>query len=442
MDLNTHSIVRTTLEVLRSVFLGAASRHDAVRNRWVIAEGGYQLFLAGPDNPEPGNKVIASRSFELRDSVRFPVTIEQKEQILQERPDAKLTSYPDDSQIFYIAPPIHSRFNFYGNHAARDAFLQIASDAGLCLLRILQLQKLSLKLPPLVPIESIADTSTRSGSTNLPTKLTERWLGFLHILGWQNLDLSPLRAERAIWHGSTSILGDPAELHRTFGTPEFEDLRELIPFPPRYFASTIDADLNLASVYAIDSLLSELVALPCIDIERISDELKSIRPGRDDAARFHAFVKDLLVLIFAPELFNPIAEDRLHEGRGRIDIVFTNGAEMGYFADLSYRHNIICPVVFFECKNYSDDIGGNEFAQLTARFSDRRCKVGFIVCRSIDDTERVQKRCKDCFHARHEHVVVLTDNDLIAMAKLKSLNDSHGISAYLRSKFHPIFMDA
>jgi len=102
VDLNTRTIVRTTLEVLRSVFLGAASRHDAVRNRWVIAEGGYERFLEGPDIPEPGNKVIASRSFDLRDSVLVPVTHEQKEQILQDRPDARIGSFPDDSRIFYI----------------------------------------------------------------------------------------------------------------------------------------------------------------------------------------------------------------------------------------------------------------------------------------------------------------------------------------------------
>lgn len=98
--------------------------------------------------------------------------------------------------------------------------------------------------------------------------------------------------------------------------------------------------------------------------------------------------------------------------------------------------------MFFECKNYADDIAGPEFAQLTSRFSDRRSKVGFIVCRSIDNEELLKKRCRDCFHDRQEHVVVLTDSDLLTLLKLKSQNDNGAISRHLHAKFRPVFMDA
>ena len=185
------------------------------------------------------------------------------------------------------------------------------------------------KLPELVPYESIGYARARSGSTNLPTNLTERWLGFLHVLGWQNLDFCPLRAERAIWHENTSILGDPAELQKTLATSLFATLKEKIPLPPRYFASTINTDLNLASVYAIDSLLSGMIDAPTIDVQSITDELASIEPGRIDASRFHSLVKNLLTVIFEPDLHSGVCEERLHEGRGRIDIVFADAAERG-----------------------------------------------------------------------------------------------------------------
>lgn len=431
------------MEELRSVFLGVASRHDAVLSRWTIAEQGYNAFLNGPeDNEWVPQKIIAFRGFTLREPRPYYVSQEQKLQILSERPDAQFCSFEGDSNVFFVEPLVNSVFRFCGNHLARDAFSRLAGDAGFCLVRLLGLKQIALKLPELVPYESIGSVQSRLVSTNLPSNLLERWLGFLHILGWQNLDLSPLRAERQIWIENTSIQGDPAKLHEAFDTPMFASLRAEIPLPPRYFASTISIDLNLASVYAIDVLLNETLLPPPIEVQEYAQKLSSIAPGRDGAAEFHAFVKNVLSIIFQPDLHSPVCEDKLHEGRGRIDIVFTNGAERGYFADLPFRHHIKCPVVFFECKNYRDDIAGAEFSQLISRFSDRRSKAGFIVCRSVENKELVQKRCRDCYQARQEHVLVLEDADLLAMLDMKSKNDSNSISQYLRAKFHPVFMDA
>jgi hypothetical protein len=443
MPTDTGSAILKTLEEIRSVFLGAASRHDAVQNRWVIAEADYDRFLTGPNDDDwSQHKTIAFRSFTLQEPTPYCVSQEQMQEIQNERPDARFTTFADRSQFFYVPTPVHSQFYFTGDHSARNAFMLYSPDAGFCLLQWLQIRQLSLKFPELVPYESIGYAQARSGSTNLPTNLLERWLGFLHILGWQNLDLSPIRAERAIWHENSQILGDPAKLQKTFANPMFASMKERIPFPPRYFASTITTDLNLASVYAIDCLLSGMIETPTVDVQGFAEELASIEPGRKDASRFHTIVKTLLTIIFEPDLHSGVSEERLHDGRGRIDIVFSNAAERGYFADLPFRHNIICPVVFFECKNYTDDIAGAEFAQLTSRFSDRRSKVGFIVCRAIDNEELVKKRCRDCFHDRQEHVVVLTDLDLLELLKLKSQNDSSAISRYLHARFRPVFMDA
>ena len=442
MDRDSLSILRATLEELRAVFLGIASRHDAVQSRWTIAEQGYNKFLAGPeDNEWVQEKVIAFGGFTVRDPREYLVSEEQKQQILNERPDANFGSLEGDSRIFYLEPLVNSAFRFRGNHFARDAFSRFAGDAGFCLVRLLQLKQITLKLPELVPYESIGSVRSRMVSTNLPSNLVERWFSFLHILGWQNLDLSPLRAERQIWFENTSIQGDPAKLQEAFDTPMLASLRDKIPFPPRYFASTISTDLNLASVYAIDVLLNDTLFPPQIEVQDYAEKLSSIEPGRNGAAEFHAFVKDVLSIIFQPDLHSPICEDKLNEGRGRIDIVFTNGAERGYFADLPFRHYIKCPVVFFECKNYRDDIAGPEFSQLISRFSDRRSKVGFIVCRSVENKELIQKRCRDCFQDRQEHVLVLEDADLLTMLEMKSKNEIDAISHYLRAKFHPVFMN-
>ncbi len=46
------------------------------------------------------------------------------------------------------------------------------------------------------------------------------------------------------------------------------------------------------------------------------------------------------------------------------------------------------------------------------RFSDLRGKFGILVCRNIEDRERVVKRCKNAAIDGHGLVVVLDDADL------------------------------
>lgn len=436
-------VLRSTLEALRAVFLGVASRHDGMHCRWVIAEQGYNEHLGGPNDADwRHDKLIQVSPFTLRSPAPCRVTPEQREQILEQRPDARFGTFEGGNELLYLPPGINSDFLMRGSMGARDQFAAPARDAGFCLLRLLQMRKLSIKLPELIPYEAIARVQSRSASTNLPSDLNHRWLAFLHILGWQNLPFCPLRANRSIWHQNTSILGDPEELHKALESPVLQKMREHVSLPARYFASTMQTDVNLASVYAIDAILSGMIDLPTIDVEQLAKSMAALQPGGDDASAFHSLVQHLLTVIFEPDLHSPVSEEKIHEGRGRIDLVFTNAAERGYFADLPFRHDIKCPVVFFECKNYSTDIKGPEFAQLTSRFSEKRSNVGFIVCRAIEDKVSVEKRCRDRYQDKHEHILVLEDADLVEMLKLKSEGTPDAISRYLHAKFRPIFMDA
>ena len=63
------------------------------------------------------------------------------------------------------------------------------------------------------------------------------------------------------------------------------------------------------------------------------------------------------------------------------------------------------------------------------------------MCRSVENKELIQKRCRDCFQDRQEHVLVLEDADLLTMLEMKSKNEIDAISHYLRAKFHPVFMN-
>ena len=78
-------------------------------------------------------------------------------------------------------------------------------------------------------------------------------------------------------------------------------------------------------------------------------------------------------LLFYPNLSLPRKEKDIHEGRKRIDIVFDNSSETGFFFNLPNKNILLpCPYVYVECKNYTGEVANPEIDQLSGRFSNRR----------------------------------------------------------------------
>lgn len=169
--------------------------------------------------------------------------------------------------------------------------------------------------------------------------------------------------------------------------------------------------------------------------QSIGDALGKVPPGLKTATRYHAFIQGALTFLFFPDLINPIKEHEIDDGRKRIDIKFTNASEGGFFlrmAELAQTRSID---VFFECKNYSRDLGNPELDQISGRFSPLRGKLGFIVCRSLADEKLMLKRCRDTALADRGCVIVLTDVKLQELLALVQKGDREGISSYLFREF-------
>lgn len=146
--------------------------------------------------------------------------------------------------------------------------------------------------------------------------------------------------------------------------------------------------------------------------------LNAIPTGTASANDFHNIIIGILELIFYPHLINPIKEREIHDGRKRIDLVFDNASQSGIFRRLSENHNIPCPYIFVECKNYTKDVANPELDQLGGRFSVNRGQVGFLVCRSIDNMPLFIQRCKDTFNDGRGLIVPLTDEDLTTLLNI------------------------
>ena len=148
----------------------------------------------------------------------------------------------------------------------------------------------------------------------------------------------------------------------------------------------------------------------------------------------------LLTEIFYPSLRRPVKEQPINDGRKRIDILFNNSADDGFFARLVQIHKIHCPYIAVECKNYSEDPNNPELDQLMGRFSRKRGKFGILVCRQIEDESKLLKRLQDVVNNTESVIICLQDSDVIALVNLKRSAKHKDVSTYLDDKLKPILM--
>lgn len=167
--------------------------------------------------------------------------------------------------------------------------------------------------------------------------------------------------------------------------------------------------------------------------------LKKIKPGTQEATNFHKISFDNLIEIFGNRLYDPKGEVEINDGRKRIDIVFNNNSK-GFFYQLNALNKIHCPKIFVECKNYGKELGNPEIDQLQARFSNQRGMFGILLCRTIENREKMIQRCKDVMHDRKGYIIVLEDNDMEYLLKLKEKKDEEKIDQFMNQKLDEIIM--
>ena len=167
-----------------------------------------------------------------------------------------------------------------------------------------------------------------------------------------------------------------------------------------------------------------------LSLEDMCRELRAIPSGTATADAYHEKILGILRALFYPQLWKFRKEEKLHEGRKRIDIACENNARHGFFFTLNTLHRVVCPYILFECKNYGSDPGNPELDQLNGRFSDRRGRFGMLICRTVADKDLMLKRCKDILHDHSSYVLVLDDDDICALLTQKHRGDE-AVSDYL-----------
>lgn len=168
--------------------------------------------------------------------------------------------------------------------------------------------------------------------------------------------------------------------------------------------------------------------------------LANIKTGNEDANNFHKISFDNLIHIFGVRVSNPDSEVKINDGRKRIDIVFNNTDNVGFFKSLNQLHQIKCPKIFVECKNYGKELGNPEIDQLQGRFSDRRGNFGILLCRSFQDKQKMIQRCRDVMNDRKGFIIALDDDDIITLLNFKEQQDEQAIDNFLSKKLDELIM--
>lgn len=172
------------------------------------------------------------------------------------------------------------------------------------------------------------------------------------------------------------------------------------------------------------------------DWDRLLKDVTSLPTGKESADQYEKAVEALLTALFYPDLTSPRTQHKIHEGRKRIDITYTNMAQGGFFRWLSLNYTAM--QVFVECKNYGKDVTNPELDQLTGRFGPSRGQVGLLVCRSFKDKKRFLASCRDSAKDARGYVIALDDKDLKELVGLRKAQPLYQAWSLLRGQFQAL----
>jgi hypothetical protein len=176
------------------------------------------------------------------------------------------------------------------------------------------------------------------------------------------------------------------------------------------------------------------------DYAGLLGRLGALPTGDEHATAYERLVREVMVAVFEPDLAFTQAQERTDGGRKRIDLIFRNTSEQGFFSTLRDAHQKYCPWIPVECKNYSNDLANPEYSQLKDRLGDGRPEVGLIVCRKNVDAQAVLKQCQDRSRGSRGGIImlVLEDADLMHLLTLRARGQVPAVVAYLDDKLRPV----
>ena len=234
--------------------------------------------------------------------------------------------------------------------------------------------------------------------------------------------------------------GDIADLFKRKSRTTINDLEKVL--------KGLDLKLpsNVATKFVARSLLNAAFAddpltLRWRDSFGKAPNLVTIKTGAKQASKYHRTIFGTLNGIFDGSLVNGRIEQEINTGIHRVDIMYENSANVGFFRGVKSRLSLKSDHVPVECKNYSDDVGSPEYDQLGGRLNDKDRQVGVLVVRNIVDKRKAFEHLKAKW-AKRELIILLDDDEILAMHKARYDGETNLINERLWSKVHSLQLNS
>lgn len=182
-----------------------------------------------------------------------------------------------------------------------------------------------------------------------------------------------------------------------------------------------------------NEVIAEIEGAVPTDWSALKKELLAVPTGKAHADNYEKVIEKIFTSLFYPSLCHPTKQKRIHDGRKRIDITYTNEGNEGFFYWIGLHHP--SAFIFVECKNYDADVGNPEIDQLSGRFSGKRGQVGILACRKISDKKKLGMRCRDTANDDRGFIIYIDDQDVCELIDYQSKNSLSVDFPLLRSKF-------
>jgi len=161
------------------------------------------------------------------------------------------------------------------------------------------------------------------------------------------------------------------------------------------------------------------------------EKIKGIPVGVRNAEIYHRTVSNAMRRIFRGHLRNMDLKVRARGGGKVLDTVFTNVSRDGFFHHIKNKLDCSYPVI--EVKNISGDPTNDEFDQLNGYLQGSRGDFGILMCRKVDDENKVYQIAKD--YVSKNHMIFLTDDNIIKMLEYSREKNETAINDLMDSKF-------
>lgn len=168
-----------------------------------------------------------------------------------------------------------------------------------------------------------------------------------------------------------------------------------------------------------DSLVSgtTLPTEPPLTPKSYIEILKSLQPGRKDAAAYQSLVREIFEYLFCPPLEPPRFEDSDEARRNRRDMVFENAAQDGFWARLRTAYS--ADLIVVDAKNYTDSIGKKEVLSIAHYLKPYGCGLFGILVSRKGASDAAMHATKEQWVGAKKMLLTVSDGHLIQMVKTR-----------------------